>query len=166
MVVRTQPISQLIRWSGLAALLVVTLLVVGPLIALWIRAEGSAALSSSDWVAVRFTLFQATLSASISVILAIPVARALARRQFRGRSILITLLGAPFLLPVIVAIFGLLAVWGRSGFVSQALQVFGADQLNIYGLPGVLLAHVFSTCRWQHAFFCRVGDAFRLNISG
>lgn len=143
MAVSPQPVNQLIRWSGLAALLFVALLVVGPLVALWVRADTSAALTGTDWAAIKFTLFQATLSAIISVVLAIPVARALARRRFFGRSLLVTLLGAPFLLPVIVAIFGLLAIWGRSGFISQILQSFGADRLNIYGLSGVLLAHVF-----------------------
>lgn len=115
MAVSPQPVNQLIRWSGLAALLFVALLVVGPLVALWARADTSAALTGTDWAAIKFTLFQATLSAIISVVLAIPVARALARRRFFGRSFLVTLLGAPFLLPVIVAIFGLLAIWGRSG---------------------------------------------------
>jgi len=143
MVIRPQSINPTIRWSGLAALLFVALLVVGPLIALWARADTSVTLTTADWKAVRFTLFQAFLSASISVVLAIPVARALARRSFRGRAVLVTLLGAPFLLPVIVAIFGLLAIWGRSGFISQILQSLGAERLNIYGLAGVLLAHVF-----------------------
>ncbi len=143
MAVRPQSINPITRWSGSAALLFVALLVIGPLVALWLRADTSTSLTSTDWAAVRFTLFQAILSATISVLLAIPVARALARRNFRGRSVLVTLLGAPFLLPVIVAIFGLLAIWGRSGIVSQILQSLGAERLNIYGLTGVLLAHVF-----------------------
>mgnify|MGYP002525201165 CR=1 FL=1 len=143
MAISPQPINQLARLSGMAALLFVALLVIGPLIALWSRADESAALTSADWAAIKFTLFQATLSATISVVFAIPVARALARRRFWGRSMLVTLLGAPFLLPVIVAIFGLLAIWGRSGIISQLLLYFGAERLNIYGLTGVLLAHVF-----------------------
>jgi thiamine transport system permease protein len=143
MAIRPQSIKPITRWSGSAALLFVALLVIGPLTALWLRADTSSALTSADWAAVRFTLFQAMLSAIISVVLAIPVARALARRSFRGRSVLVALLGAPFLLPVIVAIFGLLAIWGRSGFISQILQSIGAERLNIYGLSGVLLAHVF-----------------------
>ena len=143
MAIRTQPIGKTTLLSGLAALLLVALLVAAPLVALGLRADTSANLNASDWFAIKFTIFQATLSASISVLLAIPVARALARRQFLGRSILITLLGAPFLLPVIVAVFGLLAIWGRSGVVSQLLLVAGSERLSIYGLSGVLLAHVF-----------------------
>jgi len=143
MAIRPQSIKPITRWSGTVALLFVALLVIGPLMALWLRADTSSALTSADWAAVRFTLFQAMLSATISVVLSIPIARALARRSFRGRSALVTLLGAPFLLPVIVAIFGLLAIWGRSGVVSHILQYIGAERLNIYGLTGVLLAHVF-----------------------
>ena len=68
MAIRPQPINPTIRWSGLAALLFVALLVVGPLVALWLRSGTSAILTSADWAAVRFTLFQAGLSAGISVV--------------------------------------------------------------------------------------------------
>ena len=40
---------------------------------------------------MRFTLLQSVLSALLSVALAVPVARALARRRFPGRGLLITL---------------------------------------------------------------------------
>lgn len=109
---------------------------------LW-RAEGPGALNGADWSAVRFTLGQAVLSSVLSVALAVPVARALARRRFRGRGLLITLLGAPFILPVIVAVLGLLAVFGRSGLISSMLAPLGLGPIDIYGLEGVVLAHVF-----------------------
>lgn len=100
-------------------------------------------MSAADWAAVRFTIWQAILSATISVVLAIPTARALARRQFRGRGALITLLGAPFILPVIVAVLGLLAVFGRNGLLNAGLAALGLPEVSIYGLQGVVLAHVF-----------------------
>ncbi len=118
-------------------------LILGPLAALLWRAQTPAALGVADWAAVRFTLTQATLSAGISVALAVPVARALARRRFVGRRVLITLLGAPFILPVIVAVLGLLAVFGRGGIISAMLGWTGLPPLHIYGLHGVVLAHVF-----------------------
>lgn len=107
------------------------------------RAEGLSALRSADWAAVRFTLLQALWSAGLSVALAVPIARALARRQFRGRAVLITLMGAPFILPTLVAVLGLLAVFGRSGLVNQGLDSLGLARFNIFGLHGVVLAHVF-----------------------
>jgi thiamine transport system permease protein len=128
----------------IAALLAAALLalLLAPLAMLGLRVEVFA-LSSPDLAALRFTVFQAVLSALISVLLAIPVARALARRRFAGRGAMISLLGAPFLLPTIVAVLGLLTVFGRSGWVNDILGAIGLPQVSIYGLHGVVLAHVF-----------------------
>ena len=128
--------------GAVAAGLVLTL-TLGTLAAVALRAEAPAALGPADWAAVRFTVTQALVSAALSCGLAVPVARALARRRFPGRGALVTLLGAPFLLPVIVAVLGLLAVWGRAGWVSGALAVLGLPPVDIYGFRGVVLAHVF-----------------------
>ena len=131
------------RWPGAAAAALVLLLTLGTLAAVAWRAEWDSGLAPADWAAIRFTIIQAFWSAAISVVLAIPVARALARRRFRGRQILITLLGAPFLLPVIVAVLGLLAVFGRNGVVNSALGALGLPEFSIFGMHGVILAHVF-----------------------
>ncbi|WP_085307600.1 thiamine/thiamine pyrophosphate ABC transporter permease ThiP [Planktotalea arctica] len=128
---------------GLGAATLVAALILGTLGVVASRAPEAGQLGPSDWAAVRFTVSQAVLSAFLSVLFAIPVARALSRRRFRGRGLLITLLGAPFLLPVIVAVMGLLAVFGRSGWVSQALELFGLPPIPIYGFHGVVIAHVF-----------------------
>ncbi|MEP2680063.1 MAG: thiamine/thiamine pyrophosphate ABC transporter permease ThiP [Sulfitobacter sp.] len=137
---RAQPIS---AFPGAGAALIVAALILGTLAAVALRAEAGRGFAASDWAALRFTLSQATLSAVLSVGLAIGLARALARRRFFGRTALIALLGAPFILPVIVAILGLLTVFGRAGWVSQILGFFGQEPLQIYGLHGVVLAHVF-----------------------
>lgn len=131
------------RWpSGIAAGLVLAL-TLGTLGAVIVRGDFSAGLRAADWSAIRFTIVQALVSAALSCLFAIPVARALARRVFWGRSVLITLLGAPFLLPVVVAVLGILAVFGRSGIVNTTLGWVGFPQINIYGFHGVVLAHVF-----------------------
>ena len=137
---RAEPVTPA---PGLVAAIFVAALILGTLAAVALRAEGGRGLSSGDWAALRFTLTQAGLSAILSVGLAIPVARALARRRFAGRRVLIALMGAPFILPVIVAILGLLTVFGRAGWVSGVLAQFGLPPLSIYGLHGVVLAHVF-----------------------
>lgn len=121
----------------------VTALVAVPLAAVFYRAGGGASLGAAEWSALRFTVWQAFLSALLSCLLAIPAARALSRRQFPGRDALVTILGAPFILPVIVAILGLLAVFGREGMISQLLLAVGLPRLSVYGLHGILLAHVF-----------------------
>lgn len=133
----------LARWPGTGAAALVGALILGALAAVALRAEPGQGLGAADWAAVRFTVVQAVLSALISVVLAVPVARALARRRFAGRRALIALLGAPFILPVIVAVLGLLAVFGRAGWISAALGWTGLPPVQIYGLHGVVLAHVF-----------------------
>lgn len=137
---RAQPVTPV---PGFGAAALVAALILGTLAAVALRAEPGRGLVTADWAALRFTLTQATLSALISVALAVPVARALARRRFAGRRMLIALLGAPFILPVIVAILGLLQVFGRSGWISEALGLLGLPPIRIYGLHGVVLAHVF-----------------------
>ena len=135
--------QQINPWVGVGAAALVAALILGTLGVVAWRAPDAGQLEPSDWAAIRFTVSQALLSALISVALAIPVARGLSRRQFFGRSVLITLLGAPFLLPVIVAVMGLLAVFGRSGWMSQALGLVGLPPIPIYGFHGVVIAHVF-----------------------
>lgn len=100
-------------------------------------------LGPGDASALRFTLLQAGLSAFVSCTLAVPFARALARRRFLGRAVLIRLLAAPFLLPVVVAVLGVLAVFGRAGPVNAGLSMLGFPALSIFGLHGVVIAHVF-----------------------
>ncbi|NHF73759.1 thiamine/thiamine pyrophosphate ABC transporter permease ThiP [Paracoccus xiamenensis] len=126
-------------WVGAGLIL----LVLGTLAVVAAYAGGLSALGPWDWAALRFTIWQAALSATLSAVLAVPVARALARRRFAGRGLLITLLGAPFILPVIVAIMGLVAVFGRNGLVNDTLALLGVDRVSIFGWQGVILAHVF-----------------------
>lgn len=105
-----------------------------------------AALTSPYVLAVlRFSLLQAALSAVLSVALAIPVARALARRTaFPGRYLLLRLLGLPMVLPTIVAVLGIVAIYGRNGLVNRSLAWVGLPGgIDLYGLQGILIAHVF-----------------------
>ncbi|WP_333816792.1 thiamine/thiamine pyrophosphate ABC transporter permease ThiP [Tabrizicola sp.] len=135
---RARPLS--LAAPALAALLLA--LVAAPLAAVGWRGAGMT-LGPADWAAVRFSVTQALLSALFSTLLAIPVARALARRRFPGRAALIALMGAPFLLPAVVAVLGLLAVFGRAGLMNQTLTALGLPPVSIYGLHGVVLAHIF-----------------------
>ena len=128
---------------GGAVLTALLIFSIGTAAAVAMRGQGLGVLSVADWSAVRFTLWQACFSAGLSVGIAIPIARALARQSFIGRQTLITLLGAPFILPVIVGVLGLLAVFGRAGWISGMLTWAGLAKLSIYGAPGVILAHVF-----------------------
>lgn len=130
-------------WVMRAGPLVLLAILAVPVGAVLARADWPIRLGPGDWAALRFTLVQALWSAGLSVALAVPLARALARRRFVGREALLLVLGAPFILPVIVAVLGLLAIWGRSGLISDLLAPLGLGPLDIYGIEGVVLAHVF-----------------------
>ena len=122
--------------------LLIATLILGSAATVALRADAWA-LKPADWTALRFTLLQAALSAGLSTLLAIPVARALFRRRFRGRDGLIRLMAAPFLLPVVVAVLGLLAVFGRDGPVNATLAAAGLQPFSIFGLHGIVIAHIF-----------------------
>ena len=131
-----------LRLAALSVAGLLAVLILGTALAVALNG-GAAGLTAGDWAAVRFSLTQAALSALFSSLLAVPVARAIARRRFPGRGGLVTLTGAPFLLPVIVAVLGLLAIFGRAGLVNRGLEVLGLPGMTIYGLHGVVIAHVF-----------------------
>jgi len=97
------------------------------------------------WRVTRFTLLQAGLSTGLSILFAIPVSRALARRtSFPGRIWMLRLMALPLGLPALVAALGLIEVWGRRGLLNTALAAMGVEQpISIYGLFGILIAHVF-----------------------
>jgi len=83
---------------------------------------------------LRFTLLQAGLSTAISLATGIPLARALARQRFAGRNVVLRLLALPQALPSIVVIIGIIEIYGTQGWLGGAF--------DIYGLQGILLAHV------------------------
>ena len=118
-------------------------LLLGPLISLINFSGLSLSLSNSDIAAIKFTFVQAAYSATLSTILAIPVAKALLRQNFWGKRFVVLILGAPFILPVIVAVLGLILVFGNNGIVNNLLNLIGLGSVKIYGFWGVILAHVF-----------------------
>lgn len=92
----------------------------------------------------KFSFYQSFLSTLLSVGLAIPVAHALSRRNFPGKKLLLKLFATTLVLPVLVGVFGLLAIYGNSGLVAQFFEALNSKlPFSIYGLNGILLAHVF-----------------------
>lgn len=106
-----------------------------PVLVFALAQGGRFAIDGYVWRILVFTLTQAALSTALSLALAIPAARALARRNFTGRGLLLSLLAVPQSLPTIVVVLALVALYGQSGWFSGVI--------SLYGLGGILLAHVF-----------------------
>lgn len=138
------------QWPGRFALGFLALLCGGAFVGLAVEAIGNwqSALAVFDarlLGIVRFTLFQALFSTLLSVVPAVFVARALSRQpNFPGRDLLLRLFAVPLAIPAIVAAFGVLALYGRAGLLAGPLSdMFGNRWPGIYGLSGILIAHVF-----------------------
>ncbi|WP_407289659.1 thiamine/thiamine pyrophosphate ABC transporter permease ThiP [Raoultella planticola] len=148
MATRRQPLN--IGWlaPGLTAAALLVAVALAAFLALWGSApEASWRSIFSDsylWHVIRFSFWQAFLSALFSVIPAIFLARALYRRRFPGRTLLLRLCAMTLILPVLVAVFGILSVYGRQGWLATLFNVVGWQwDFSPYGLQGILLAHVF-----------------------
>jgi thiamine transport system permease protein len=93
-----------------------------------------------------FTLKQAALSTLLSCLLGLAIARAVHRRTGpRGARALHLLASLALVMPTTVAAVGIVSVWGRAGWVADTATALGLPGPGgaLYGLPGVLLAHVF-----------------------
>lgn len=91
-----------------------------------------------------FSIQQATYSTILSLLLAIPMARGLFYLQFPGKSLLLHLFSLSQVLPVIIALFGIVAVHGANGWLATFFSFTGVNWPNyLFGLSGILLAHVF-----------------------
>jgi thiamine transport system permease protein len=136
--------------AGILALAAITILIGGAFAGLIVEGvqDTSGALAAFDpylFRVVRFTLWQALLSTALSVVPAIFVARALSRHpRFPGRALILRLFAVPLALPAIVAALGVLALFGRAGYFADLFgSISGQSWPGIYGLSGILVAHVF-----------------------
>ncbi len=86
---------------------------------------------------------QAAISVALSLLLGTALALALARRPaFPFRSLVMAVISAATVAPTIVVVFGVVAMFGRSGPARWLAGGLGLEMPPIYGLHGIVLAHV------------------------
>ena len=94
-----------------------------------------------------FTLWQATVSTALTLLIGIPGAYALSRLEFRGRALLQAGVTVPFVLPTVVVGSAFLALLGPRSPVNTALTVMLGDAAPTLDLrrtvTAILIAHVF-----------------------
>lgn len=92
------------------------------------------------WGVLSFSVKQAVISAVLSVLLAWPVARGLYFLPgIKGQAAFLQMCLLAFVMPTLVLITGLVVLFGRSGWLLPLLP----DGWNLYGLHGILIAHVY-----------------------
>lgn len=162
-----EPVKRPAILAGQIALVWLALLTGGALLGLVLEGLGGgmdplAAIRDPHLARVAwFTVWQAVLSTVMSVVPALAVARAFSRhRAFPGRALLLRLFAVPLALPAIVAALGVLSLYGRSGLLAEPLsRLTGASWPGIYGLGGILVAHVFFNLPLATRLFLEALDA-------
>ena len=143
------PTSRIPPWlrPGLLAAAFLVAIGLAALLALLLQGGDVPAQRLADpylWHVLRFTFWQATLATALAVTPAIFLARALQRRHFPGRDLLLRFATMTLALPTLVAISGILGVYGKQGWLAHIWQALGGDwRFRPYGLTGILLVHQF-----------------------
>ncbi len=93
--------------------------------------------------AIRLTLIVAGIALVVNVVFGLAASWCLARFQFPGRSLMLTLLDLPFSVSPVVAGLMLVLLYGRQGWFGSWLAAH--DLRIIFALPGMVIATIFVT---------------------
>ncbi|HYY07995.1 MAG TPA: ABC transporter permease [Actinomycetota bacterium] len=120
------------------------LLVALPLLGLIVRVPwsrlGAILTENTALVALRLSLVVATIAAGFALITGFPLAWALARGSFRGKTFVRAVVVLPLVMPPVVAGVGLLAAFGRRGLVGAWLFDAFGFQITFTTAAAVLAA--------------------------
>ena len=139
------PPRPLRRFAGAAVALAIAALVVAVLVTLLAAAGDAASASRQPDIVhlVVMTSIQAGLSTIFALVVGTALAWSLNRLRFFGRGLVVGLFATAIVTPGLVLAFGLLAVWGRAGWVNQVATTLTGQPLEVpvFGLVGILMAH-------------------------
>lgn len=126
------------------------LFIVLPLIAVFVEAfrRGAgvyfAAIMDADALsAMRLTLLAAAIAVPLNLVFGLAASWAIAKFEFRGKSLLLTLIDLPFSVSPVVAGLIYVLVFGAQGWFGTWL--IDHDIKIIFAVPGIVLATIFVT---------------------
>jgi sulfate/thiosulfate transport system permease protein len=93
--------------------------------------------------AIGLTLIAAAISVPLNLVFGVAAAWAITKFEFRGKSVLTTLIDLPFSVSPVIAGLIVVLVFGLQGWFGPWLQEH--DLKVIFALPGIVLATVFVT---------------------
>jgi sulfate/thiosulfate transport system permease protein len=103
-----------------------------------------AAITEPDALAaITLTLTAAAISVPLNLLFGVAAAWAIAKFDFRGKSLLLTLIDVPFSISPVIAGLIFVLVFGLQGWLGHWLQ--GHDLSVIFAVPGIVMATVFVT---------------------
>ena len=147
--VTTEP--RWVRWSLVgAALAFMTLFLFVPLASVFYEALKKglgvywAAISDDDALsAIKLTLIASAISVPLNLLFGVAAAWAITKFEFRGKSLLLTLIDLPFSVSPVIAGLIYVLVFGLQGWFGEWLH--DHDLKIIFAVPGIVLATVFVT---------------------
>jgi len=95
------------------------------------------------WSAIRLTLITAAIAVPLNLVFGVAAAWAIAKYEFKGKSVLTTLVDLPFSVSPVVAGLIYVLMFGAQGWFGPWLQAH--DIKIIFAVPGIVLATVFVT---------------------
>ncbi len=140
-----------IRWSLIGfTLLSIGFLLVLPLAVVFIEAfrQGIGAYLASfkeaaAWHAIKLTLIATAVSLPLNLVFGLCAAWAIAKFNFWGKSLLITLIDLPFAVSPVISGLVFVLMFGAQGWLGPWLAEH--DLKIIFAVPGIVLATVFVT---------------------
>ena len=154
LVERRQPALQdadWVRWSLIAiALSFIGLFICLPLGLVIFKALSKgmeaywSALSEPDTLAaIKLTLLTALVTVPLNTVFGVAAAWAITRFEFKGKSLLITLIDLPFSVSPVISGLIFVLLFGAEGWVGDWL--IARDVKIIFAIPGIILATLFIT---------------------
>ena len=104
----------------------------------------AASLTHPDALAaMRLTLFTAAITLPLTTVFGVSAAWAIARFEFRGKNLLITLIDLPFSVSPVIAGLIYVLIFGAQGWLGPWFS--SHDIKIIFAVPGIVLATLFVT---------------------
>lgn len=102
-----------------------------------------AILHPDTWSAIKLTLFISAICVPLNMVFGLAAAWAVAKFEFPGKSILITLIDLPFSVSPVVSGLMIVVLFGAQGFFGPWLREQGIQV--VFAVPGMVLATLFVT---------------------
>jgi sulfate transport system permease protein len=140
-----------IRWTLIViALVFLSLFLFIPLIAVFTEGLRKgfetyfAAITEPDALSsIKLTLIAAGIALPLNLVFGVAAAWAIAKFEFKGKSILITLIDLPFAVSPVIAGLIYVLIFGLQGWFGEWL--LDHDMKVVFAIPGIVLATIFVT---------------------